>query len=370
MGGTSQQSEAQDLELSDWHRLPSEPTVSVCMITYQHAPFIRQSLDSVLMQQTDFPIEICLGEDQSTDGTREICQEYAAKHPEVIRLFLRDRFNPARTKYRAPFMHNFVRTLDACRGQYVAFLDGDDYWTHPLKLARQVQVLEDRRDAMICHHECFHLHEDISDRAKRIQPGPKHFPVEADIRYLIEHRIPSTPTCLIRRIDWGELFCLLKGALSEDRVMYPYLARLGPVILIRERMAVYRIHPGGISHAGSDAENLMRGIDSILYLVELSDRGVFAPELRECMVHYLERIVSDYIRPGGLELAQLTTVARRLDRHFETDNWVRVAHRVATKWGTDRQILCRSRAYRLAKLLSKLYRRFRGTTVRPFSFRE
>ncbi len=128
----------------------TNPTVSVSVITYQHAPYIRQALDSVLMQQVDFQIEICLGEDGSSDGTREICQEYGARHPETIRLFLRDRSDPGRQQFRAPFMRNFVETLKACRGKYIALLDGDDYWTDPLKLQRQVDFLEAHREYSLC----------------------------------------------------------------------------------------------------------------------------------------------------------------------------------------------------------------------------
>ena len=67
------------------------PLVTVSIVTYNHRPYIEQAIDSVLMQETTFPFEICLGEDESTDGTREICREYAARHPDRIRLFLRSR---------------------------------------------------------------------------------------------------------------------------------------------------------------------------------------------------------------------------------------------------------------------------------------
>src|ERR1017187_2764260 len=76
-----------DLEYSDHSKLAAEPLVSVFMITYQHASFIKEAIDSVLMQKVDFAYEICIGEDGSTDGTRELCVEYAKMHPDKIRLF-------------------------------------------------------------------------------------------------------------------------------------------------------------------------------------------------------------------------------------------------------------------------------------------
>lgn len=142
-----------DSECSDHSKLPAEPLVSIAMTTYQHASFIKESIDSVLMQEVDFPYEICIGEDGSTDGTREICLEYARKHPDKIRLFLRDRSSPARSAFTVPYMFNNAATFDACRGKYIALLEGDDYWLNPHKLQRQANQLEaDSSLAGSCHY--------------------------------------------------------------------------------------------------------------------------------------------------------------------------------------------------------------------------
>src|ERR1051325_11447258 len=106
----------------------TKPLASVRIITYQNAPFIRKCIESVLMQKTNFPLEICIGEDGSTDGTREICGQFAKDYPDTIRLFLWDR-NDEKRKGMAPSRFNFLNTIAKCRGKYIAFLDGDDYWT-------------------------------------------------------------------------------------------------------------------------------------------------------------------------------------------------------------------------------------------------
>ncbi|MBM3299903.1 MAG: glycosyltransferase, partial [Deltaproteobacteria bacterium] len=114
--------------------MDQEPLASVLMITYNHRPYIAQAIECALNQQTDFPFEIVIGEDCSTDGTREIVFEYQRKHPDVIRVLTSDRnLGP---------MHNFLRTFDACTGKYVAICEGDDYWHHPEKLKMQVDFLE------------------------------------------------------------------------------------------------------------------------------------------------------------------------------------------------------------------------------------
>lgn len=117
----------------------SEPLVSVKMITYNHAPFIAQAIEGVLQQKTNFPIELVIGEDCSTDGTREIMFKYREKYPDIIRVITSD--GNVGTK------KNDWRTTKACRGKYIAFCEGDDYWHHPGKLQKQVDYLE-------IHAEC------------------------------------------------------------------------------------------------------------------------------------------------------------------------------------------------------------------------
>ena len=127
------------------------PLVSVVTITYQHAPYIRQCLDGILMQETDFPYEIIIGEDGSTDGTREICIEYANKYPDKIRLFLRDRkLTQYVTKDGRTIRFNGHFARAAARGKYVAMCEGDDYWIDKKKLSVQVAILEADKAMMLC----------------------------------------------------------------------------------------------------------------------------------------------------------------------------------------------------------------------------
>ncbi|MBU2061627.1 MAG: glycosyltransferase [Bacteroidetes bacterium] len=119
----------------------TKPLLSVCIQTYQHAEYIRQCLDSVLMQKTSFPFEIILGEDESTDGTREICIEYAEKHPDIIRLFLRSRKDVIKINGQPTGRFNLIENIKEAKGKYVALLEGDDYWTNGEKLQKQIDFL-------------------------------------------------------------------------------------------------------------------------------------------------------------------------------------------------------------------------------------
>lgn len=110
------------------------PLASVSMIAYNAETYIADALESVLRQKTDFPFEIVIGEDCSTDITRSICEAYTQKYPQIIRLL------PSETNHG--ITGNAARTLKECKGKYIAICDGDDLWTDPNKLQNQVGFLE------------------------------------------------------------------------------------------------------------------------------------------------------------------------------------------------------------------------------------
>ncbi len=122
------------------------PLLSVCVITYNHEKFIREAIDGVLMQKVDFTWELIIADDFSTDGTREILLEYKKKYPDFIRLILQ-RENVGATQ-------NWIQLITTPKSKYIAYFDGDDYWTDPLKLQKQVDFLESNPQASGCFHDC------------------------------------------------------------------------------------------------------------------------------------------------------------------------------------------------------------------------
>jgi len=122
----------------------NNPLLSVCFITYNHENYVAESLESILNQKTNFDYEIVIGEDFSTDGTRGIVFEYAKKYPEIIKVVT--------TEYNVGAQKNIIRVLENCSGKYIATIEGDDYWTDPLKLQKQVDFLEKNKEfSMVCH---------------------------------------------------------------------------------------------------------------------------------------------------------------------------------------------------------------------------
>lgn len=127
----------------------SEICVSIFMLTYNQEDFIAQAIESVLMQQTDFNYQLVIGEDCSTDKTREICKEYAQKFPEKIKLILNEK--------NLGLIKNYIFTFAHCKGKYVAICDGDDYWIDPLKLQKQVEFLENNLKYKIVYTHNYNL---------------------------------------------------------------------------------------------------------------------------------------------------------------------------------------------------------------------
>lgn len=128
------------------------PFVSVCMITFNHKKYISEAIEGVLMQKTNFSFEMVIGEDCSTDGTREIVFDYAKKYPNIIRVITSEK--------NVGMINNLNRTLAACTGKYIALCEGDDYWTDPLKLQKQVDFLEENPDYGLVHGDCHFYYQD------------------------------------------------------------------------------------------------------------------------------------------------------------------------------------------------------------------
>ena len=208
---------------------------SVCMLTYNHENFISQAIKGVLMQKTNFPIELVIGEDYSTDNTRKICIDYKEKYPDKIKLLLPDN--------NLGMIPNFITTLYACTGKYIALCEGDDYWTDPLKLQKQVDFLEANEDFSIC----FHAVKILKEREKTIVDDfiTPEMPDVTDIYRLAYGNYIHTPSVVFRRNE--EVVKSMATLLSLSIGDYPLHmlnAKYGKIKKLPETMAVYRAGVG------------------------------------------------------------------------------------------------------------------------------
>lgn len=214
------------------------PKVSVLLITYNHGPYIAQSIEGVLMQRTTFPIEVVIGEDCSTDGTRSIVAEYQARYPETIRALLPER-------NQGPF-RNVAATLQACRGQYVASLEGDDYWTDPNKLQIQADFLDSHPDCSICCHNALMISQDGRWPSREV-PAEKPAPLTTiEDLILSNETFIQTCTSLWRRGLFEYVPEWTEDVGFSDWIINILNAAHGHIGFLDRCMAVYRLHDGGI----------------------------------------------------------------------------------------------------------------------------
>lgn len=225
-----------------------KPKVSVSIVTYNQASLIQQAIESVLMQETNFDFEILIGEDDSNDGTRDIVKEYQARYPEKIRAFFHSRKDVLYIKGRPTGRRNFLNNWKQARGQYVAYLDGDDYWTSPRKLQKLADHLDAHPEQSMCFHNVVITYADGSPD----QPFP--FKVKKPVYTLGDFLagVFHVPTCsfMLRHLI-GEFPAWYYEMQVGDMPLIVLTAQHGDIGFLDEVMGAYRIHPGGIFTQGN-----------------------------------------------------------------------------------------------------------------------
>jgi len=206
------------------------------MITYNHAQFIAQALDSVLMQQVNFDYEIVIGEDCSTDATREILIRYQQNFPDKVRLLL-----PVKN---LGMISNFAETFLACRGEYVAILEGDDFWTSPSKLQRQADYLDAHPECAASFHNVAVIYENDAEAAHLFHKKALA-PLFTQREIVSDFFIPTCSTMcrngLVKQFPkW------YYGMPMGDWPLHVLNAQYGLFAYIDEPLACYRVHGGGV----------------------------------------------------------------------------------------------------------------------------
>ena len=216
----------------------AQPLVSVKVPAYNQERFIEACLNGILAQKTTFPFEVVIGEDCSTDRTRDLVQAYAQAQPDVVRVVTSDaNVGPAR---------NIARIRAACRGVYEATCEGDDVWFHPHKLQRQVDFLESRPDCVFCFHDALFYREDKGARPKYYCPRDlPDTPTLADV--LRRPAFIATSSILARRSFMEALPPWRAEVLCGDLVVRLWGAHVGKIGYLRDVMSIRCRHAGGLS---------------------------------------------------------------------------------------------------------------------------
>lgn len=220
------------------NQVPPNPLVSVCVQTYQHVNYIKECLDGILNQQTDFDFEILLGEDASTDGTREICLEYAKKYPDKIRLFLHHRENNIKIGGKPTGRFILLNNLYLAQGKYIALCEGDDYWTDPLKLQKQVDFLKANKEyALHCTNALI-----VGDEKKKVS---KNVSKSFDGFDILNNNFTYTASLCFRKDEILIPDFMYKSP-AGDWLLILYALRKKKGYFSNEITCAYRIHEGGV----------------------------------------------------------------------------------------------------------------------------
>ncbi|MDX1666095.1 MAG: glycosyltransferase [Saprospiraceae bacterium] len=215
------------------------PRVSVSIITYNQVRYIRKAIESVLAQEVDFPIEIIIGDDFSTDGTREILIEYQAKYPDKIFLILHPR------RYEGvPGRLNNITNLYTCRGQYIALLEGDDYWADDGKLQRQVDFLDQHPDYVLSFHDALMVWESEDHPNRRFSEQRPMLNRDGAFSHeqLAEDWLIPTGSLVFRNSALGEFPDWFWEVISADYALILLISRHGKAFYFHRPDSIYRQH--------------------------------------------------------------------------------------------------------------------------------
>ncbi len=221
--------------------------VSVCVPTYNHGKYIAAMLDGALMQKTNFEFEIVIGDDGSKDNAAQIIRAYSENHPSKIRSFLHTENQGPQEPIEFAGRNNVLQLLKACDGDYVAMCEGDDYWTDPLKLQKQVDFLDANPNFSICHHNMLVTYEDGS--ASHLFNQSDQALVSGIEDILADKWFMATASWMYRNYfktqDFAEWH---SSAAAGDWALMIQIAAHGQIGYLPEVMGVYRKHQAGLSN--------------------------------------------------------------------------------------------------------------------------
>lgn len=226
----------------------SIPMVSVVCITYNHKPYIREAIESFLMQMTNFHIEILIGEDYSTDGTRKIVFDYEKKYLDLIRVIT--------SNTNVGMQANGIRTLTAARGKYIALCEGDDYWTDPYKLQKQVDFLEKNPDYGMVYSKA----KVYIEKNKNFQKWDHGEKISSFNELLLGNHIPS-PTVMFRKDLYFQYIEEIQPNKQQwmmgDYPMWLYFTAVSKIKFLDNTVSVYRILNNSASHSDNPNKELI-----------------------------------------------------------------------------------------------------------------
>lgn len=250
--------------------------VSVCITAYNVEKYICQTLNSVLSQKTNFDFEIVIGEDKSTDGTAEILKKYQTDFPHKFRIIQNEK--------NLGMMPNFLKTLEACKGTYIAVMDGDDYWTDNYKLQKQFNFLESEPGFSLCWHDSLIVDSDnklLTTYGERFKG--RDYAMDFDLSQVIRWRVLGGTSTIFFRNNLSPFPLWAYNFYGTEALLFILGRQIGKLSFMSDVMSAYRRHAKSMEGSSDKIQKAERDINSEEILME-----VFYPRLR---TYFLKRII-------------------------------------------------------------------------------
>ena len=237
--------------------------VSVIMITYNHEKYIEEAMNGVLMQKTDFDYELIVANDQSSDQTDSVIKRILSKHPLAGRIHYIER------EKNMGMVANFIDTVRQSKGKYIALCEGDDYWTDPLKLQKQVDFLEQNEEySMVCHDA--RIIDEVSGTSY-LDFTPAHHKQICSTKDLFGNNFCTTASILFRKESISSVELPEFKVLAGDLFLKLLISLSGPLFRMYEVMSVHRITATGATI--NYKKNLPQLIQSRIVLFDHFNKG-------------------------------------------------------------------------------------------------
>jgi glycosyltransferase involved in cell wall biosynthesis len=264
--------------IGHWKGNIDQPVVSICCITFNHESYVEDALKSFLMQETEFPFEILIHDDASSDRTSSIIQEYEAKYPEIIKPIYQKENQFSKGIHPNPTF-NFSRA----KGEFIALCEGDDFWISNDKLEKQVAALQENPECVLCFHDAKKI-DDAGGVIGSMVPCKK--------RYLSRRELaksPFTPTLtrMFRNVGfpWKNELNL---PTAMDVCLAAYLSKFGGAVYLgSDVLAAYRVHEGGVWSLKNQYQKCRMTVDSSLYIASQFKYGSDVAGADDAFVYHM-----------------------------------------------------------------------------------
>ncbi len=229
--------------------------INIILITYNHAKYIRQSLESILIQEIPYDVEIIVADDCSTDNTVDIIKEYEDKTSFTF-TFLHKSHNIG-------YIRNYQQAFAACTGNYVAIMEGDDYWIKSTHLKNHIRFLEEHFNASMSYNRHIRVFEDQNREEVIEWKGDNELELITTEQLALGNRIGNLSCCVFRGKLIKEIDQKLFDMEIADWMLGMYMGQFGSLLYLKETTSAYRIHDNGQWSRINDREQCIKIIELI-----------------------------------------------------------------------------------------------------------